>query len=63
MFHSTHNATGSFRGHLDVLAEARPARPGRRTAGGRERGQEREWNDPRRDPAFHNRVLFAGSDR
>lgn len=58
MFHYRHNANGSFRGQLRVLTERRPKWSGDRHKSAE---AEQERKDPRRDPAFHNRVLFAGS--
>ena len=64
MLHCRNESFGSFRsGKLDVLASGAP---GKGSGGDTRRKlaeRERERIDPKRDPAFHNRVLFAGADR
>ena len=64
MLHSRNESSGSFRGgQIEVLASGGS---GRRSASLQRRAdaeREREAKARRRDPAFHNRVLFAGADR
>ena len=64
MFHKRNEFVGSFRGgHLEVLAPGNPPRSSGWPKWRKDAERERQAKERRRDPAFHNRILFAGADR
>ena len=64
MFHKRNEFVGSFRGgHLEVLASGDAHRKRDWPAWRNDAERERQAKERRRDPAFHNRALFARAER
>jgi hypothetical protein len=51
----------SFGASIDVLPSRTPALVGKELVRAYTASRDGEPIDPRRDPAYHNRMLFAGS--